>query len=328
MFADRVTRDRDERLVPELRRAALGLSAEPDQHTPQEKKESMMTEMTKIAFLGLGRMGRELVNHLVERADVDLVVWNRSAGPTESYRHRGIQVADSPAQAWADADIVMTCLFGPDAVREVILEANTSLPESTTWVDISTVGPIFAEECAQWSRAHHVAYVHSPVLGSLGPARAGGLGVLIGGDDADARTKTRQFVSLWADADRIVEYDCAVKAASGKLIINYGLAVGMQAIIEATRIGQSGGMTQAEAIDLLKMPKTPLSVIAAMKADLIATRDYSDTQFSTNLLAKDSDLMLTVAQDQPLPALVTAFAALEHARRAGHGEDDFASMAG
>ncbi len=282
----------------------------------------------RIAFLGLGRMGRVLVNHLVTSGDADVVVWNRTAKVADDLRGQGAELARTPAEAWAGADVVMTCLFGPDAVDQVILSSDSAMPADSLWVDISTVGPKFAQQSADWAEAHGLRYVHAPVIGSLGPAKAADLGVLIGGTDPAARAITRQIVTLWADPERIVEYDSAAKAAVGKLEINYGLAVGMQAIIEAVKIGQAGGLTQAEAIDLIKLPKTPLSVIGGMKADLIASRDYSDTQFSTNLLAKDADLMLSVASGQALPALTAAFASLEHARRAGHGEDDFSSMAG
>jgi 3-hydroxyisobutyrate dehydrogenase len=102
----------------------------------------------------------------------------------------------------------------------------------------------------------------------------------------------------------------------------------MQALIEAVRVGQAGGLTQAEALDLARLPKTPLSIIAGMKGAALAGRDYTDTQFSTNLLAKDVDLMLSLVEDQATPALTAAFASLEHARRQGHGEDDFSAMAG
>ncbi len=286
------------------------------------------TRPRRIAFLGLGRMGRELVNHLLTREDTDLVLWNRTPAAAEPFRGRGAQIATSPAEAWTGADLVMTCLFGPDSVDQVVLQAEPAMPAGSLWVDISTVGPEFALKSDQWAQSHGIRYVHAPVIGSLGPAKAGDLGVLIGGTDATARATTRQVVSLWADPDRLIEYGSPVKAAVGKLQVNYGLAVGMQALIEAVKIGQAGGLTQAEAISLVKLPKTPLSVIGGMKADLIASRDYSDTQFSTNLLAKDADLMLSVAKGQALPALTAAFASLEHARRAGHGEDDFASMAG
>ena len=282
----------------------------------------------RIAFLGLGRMGRELVHHLLAAGTFDVTVWNRTMASAEPFGAEGAAVVTNPAQAVIGAEIVITCLFGPEAVRQVVIEPDLELPHNCLWIDISTVGPVAATEFADWAEARGLRYIHAPVLGSLGPAKARDLGVLIGGTDPAARAAARQIVALWADPDRVVEYDSAAAAATGKLVVNYGLAVGGQALAEALRLGAAGGLSQAETIALLKLPKTPLSVIAGMKADVIARADYSATQFSTNLLAKDVDLMLTVASGQALPALTAAFASLEHARRAGHGEDDFAAMAG
>jgi len=282
----------------------------------------------RIAFLGLGRMGRELVHHLLADARFDVVVWNRTPAAAESFRADGAAVAASLAEAVAGTDVVMTCLFGADAVREVVVESGVALPPGCLWVELSTVGPLAAADFAAWAEAGGVHYVHAPVLGSLGPARARDLGVLIGGTDPQARAAARGIVALWADPERIIEYDSAAAAATGKLVVNYGLAVGVQALAEALRLGDAGGLTQAQTLALLRLPKTPLVGIAAAKADIIAHGDYSDTQFSTNLLAKDVDLMLTLADGRALPALTAAFASLEHARRTGHGEDDFAAMVG
>jgi len=276
----------------------------------------------KIAFLGLGRMGAILAGHLVDTGH-DVTTWNRS--PVEP--PAGAAPAPTAADAVAGAEVVCTCLFGPDAVRAVVLDAGLPIPVGATWIDISTVGPAVAGESEAWAEAHGVAYVHSPVLGSLGPARARDLGVLIGSSRAAARDHARPVVAVWADPERIVEYDSPAKAAVGKLVVNLSLAVGYQGLIEAVRVGRSGGLTTAEALRLAGLPKTPFSIIAGMKGAILAKGDYSDTQFSTALLAKDADLMLSVAAGADLPALKAAFAALDHARRAGFGESDFSAMA-
>ena len=278
-----------------------------------------------IAFLGLGRMGRILATHLID-AGHEVTVWNRSPKPTEGFAGLGAHVAACAADAVAGADMTLTCLFGPDAIREAVLDADLPIPQSTVWVDITTVGPMLAQESDAWAGKHGVRYVHSPVLGSLGPAKARDLGVLIGGTDAAARTSARGVVSAWADPQRIVEYETPTKAAVGKLVVNLSLAIGYEGLMEGVRVGESGGLTQAESLALLSLPKTPFSVIAGMKGATLAGGDFSDTQFSTDLLAKDVDLMLRLTAGKQTPALTAAFAALEHARRSGHGDDDFAAM--
>ena len=281
----------------------------------------------RIAFLGLGRMGRELVAHLLSDGSYQVVVWNRTVDKAAPCVELGAELAEKASDAVRDAQVIITCLFGPQAVQDVVLDGDLPWADGACWMDTSTVGPQFARTCAAWASANGIGYVQAPVLGSLGPARAGQLGVLIGSPDEGARALAHEVSSLWADADRIVEYEEAGKAAAGKLLVNYGLAVGMQGLIEACQVGEAGGVTPQEAVALAKLPKTPLSVIAGMKGDALLSHDYSDTQFSASLLAKDAHLMLETAAGVQLPALEVATAALDQACQKGHGEDDFSAMA-
>jgi 3-hydroxyisobutyrate dehydrogenase len=277
----------------------------------------------KIAFLGLGRMGRELAAHIVaDKAEHDVVVWNRTASAADELVERGARRADSAAAAVAGVDLVMTVLFGADEVRQVVTSPNLIEP-GTIWVDVTTVSPADADEFAAWAAARGVRYAHSPVVGSLAPARQGQLGVLLGGEPV-AVDVARPVVALWADEARMRFYDSAAKAATDKLVNNLSLAVAMQGFVEALRLGHSGGLSTEQVVAALD--KSMLSSIKDLKGVSVRSADFSDTQFSANLLVKDAGLMVHTSR-QPLPALSAAYESLESAVRAGRGEDDFAVMA-
>lgn len=275
-----------------------------------------------IALLGLGRMGRELVTHLID-AGHSVTAWNRSEGPTETVGRRGARIADSPAEAVQGADAVITVLFGPDAVRETVIEPSLPIRQGALWIDVTTVAPSDADDFDAWARSAGIPYVHSPVVGSLAPARAGSLAVLIGGEHAAAR-EARNIVSLWADPDKIRMFDAPRKAAAAKLVANLALAVSMEALSETLRLGRAGGLSTDELLDVL--PLTTIAGIAAMKGPVVASGDFSDTQFSAALLAKDLRLILATA-DVPLPAAALVAAELQRAVDAGHGDEDFSVIA-
>jgi 3-hydroxyisobutyrate dehydrogenase len=280
-------------------------------------------ELVKIAFLGLGRMGRELAAHIADKANEhDLVVWDRTRSAADELIDRGARRADSAAAAVAGVELVITALFGADAVREVVTSPNLVEP-GTTWVDVTTVSPADADEFVAWANARGVRYVHSPVVGSLAPARHGQLGVLLGGDPA-AVDIAKPVVTLWADRSRMRFYDTAAKAATDKLVNNLSLAVAMQGFVEALRLGHSGGLSTEQVMAALD--KSMLSSIKDLKAATVRSADFSDTQFSSSLLVKDSGLMVHTSR-HPLPALTAAYESLASAVRAGRGEDDFAVMA-
>ncbi|MFF1572331.1 NAD(P)-dependent oxidoreductase [Leifsonia sp. NPDC058292] len=275
-----------------------------------------------IAFLGLGRMGRELVPHLID-AGHRVTAWNRSPEPAQVIGRRGAHVAATAGEAVGTAEAVVSALFGPDTVREVILDGDLPFAPHALWVDVTTVSPADATEFASWADGVGVRYVHSPVIGSLAPARAGKLGVLVGGE-LDAAREARKIVALWADPDKLRMLGSPAKAATGKLIANLALAVSAEALIESLRLGEAGGLDQREVLDTLGI--TTIAPIAGMKGETIVSGDFDDTQFSAALLAKDLGLMLATAE-KPLPAVALVAEALRRAIDAGDGERDFTVIA-
>jgi 3-hydroxyisobutyrate dehydrogenase len=276
----------------------------------------------KIAFLGLGRMGRELAAHLVTDGH-DVTVWNRTASAADGLVRAGAKQAATPTEAVSAADVVVSVLFGPDAVRAVVLDPDLPIRAGAVWIDVTSVSPADADDFQEWASTRHVHYAHSPVVGSLGPARARGLGVILGGD-TEAVTAATPVVSTWAAPDRLAVFDTAAKAATAKLVANLTVAVAMQGLVEALRLGHSGGLSTNDVLGVLD--RSMLAGIKNLKEANITAASFDDTQFSANLLCKDTRLMLHTSR-YPLPATTAAFAAFEQARRSGHGEDDFAVIA-
>ena len=59
--------------------------------------------MTRIAFLGLGRMGQGMACRLVTKGH-DVVVWNRSPDKAKPVVQLGARLATNPAAAVAGAE--------------------------------------------------------------------------------------------------------------------------------------------------------------------------------------------------------------------------------
>jgi len=276
----------------------------------------------KIAFLGLGRMGHELVRHLATKTDHTVVAWNRTPRDPADYEDVGVTLVASSEDAVSDADVVVTMLFGTDAVREVVSPLLPKL-QGKLWIDVTTVSPDEATGFAAEAEANGVRYVHSPVIGSTGPAHEGTLGVLVGGHTEDV-ADARRLVSAWADPDRLRACDTPAQAALFKLIANLALAVAGQGIQEALRLGATGGLS-AGAV-MTHLAQTPLGALAGLKGDMVRDGAYDRTEFSVDLLAKDIRLMLQTSE-LPLPATTAAFVSLERARGEGRGGEDFATIA-
>jgi len=277
----------------------------------------------KVSFLGLGRMGRELVRHVIAGGH-DVTVWNRTAAATADASAAGATVADSPASAVADAEVVLTMFFGPGVVREVIIGPGLAFAPDALWVDATTVSPADAGEFAEWARGRGIRFVSAPVVGSVGPAHDGTLGTLLGGAAVDVAA-ARTITDLWSDPEKVRELPTPAAAATAKLVANLGVAVVAEGIREAVVLGHAGGMSTHEVLDFLKL--TQLASQATVKAPIIEDRAWAEkVQFSADALAKDTGFMTGLAGAGALPAVEAMAARLAAAARDGLGASDYIAV--
>ncbi|MFC4244067.1 NAD(P)-dependent oxidoreductase [Gryllotalpicola reticulitermitis] len=275
----------------------------------------------KIGFLGLGRMGRELVQHVIAGGN-DVTVWNRTKSATEDAAAAGAHVAENPAAAVAGAEVVVTMFFGPTVTSDVLTgpDADVTFEPGALWIDVTTVAPADASEFAEWAGARGIRFVSSPVIGSTGPAHEGTLGTLLGGAEADVAA-ARPIAELWSDPEKIRTFATQSAAATAKLIANLSVAVVAEGIAESLRVGHAGGMSTDEVLEVL--PLTQFAGQAAMKKPIIAGQDWSKTQFAVDALVKDTGFMTALAGAGELPAVEAWAARLADAHDAGLGGADY-----
>lgn len=101
-----------------------------------------------IAFLGTGRLGTELARHLIKNPGLNVTVWNRTKEKTESLVQSGASVAEDPREAVRDAELVVSCLFNANAVRDLVIDSKLIGP-GVTWADVTTVSPAESGEFAE-----------------------------------------------------------------------------------------------------------------------------------------------------------------------------------
>jgi 3-hydroxyisobutyrate dehydrogenase-like beta-hydroxyacid dehydrogenase len=272
----------------------------------------------RVAFLGLGRMGAPMAAH-VARAGHDLTVWNRTPGRAAALTDLGATEAGTVADAVNGAEVVVTMLFGPDAVREVLAEVRQHAPREALVVESSTIGPAVAREVANGLR-----FVDAPVVGSVGPATDGTLGVLVGGSAEDYAT-AEPLLHLWGDRERVRHLGPVGAGSAMKLVINLTLGVAMGGIGEALRLAQDLGIDRPAALDVLATG--PLAASVNTKRRMLEEGEFTPTGFSLDLMAKDLDLALQAA-DGDLALTRMALAAARDAIASGHADDDYAALAG
>src|SRR5438128_1622689 len=135
--------------------------------------------MTKIAVLGTGKMGGAIAQRLKVRG-FDVSVWDRTKSKAEALQVG--PVVDSPADAARDADVLISMVTGPQALRDVYFGPNGvfAAGADSTIVDMSTAGPAAARELADAAELHGAKLVAAPVIGSIPAVNSGTLLILAG----------------------------------------------------------------------------------------------------------------------------------------------------
>ena len=136
----------------------------------------------RIAFLGLGQMGANLARLLLERG-YDLTIWNRTPSAAERLAQAGATVAQTPALAVVDAELVFTMVHDDEALESILLEqgALAAIPSGATHVSLSTISPALSDRLAAEHSAHQQNFVACPVFGRPAIAAEGKLWLAIAG---------------------------------------------------------------------------------------------------------------------------------------------------
>lgn len=280
--------------------------------------------MTRIAFLGLGAMGRRMAARLLA-AGHPVTVWNRSPQPADALRALGADVAATPRAAVAGAAVVISMVFDDAASRRVWLDAQdgalAGLAPAAIAIESSTVTPGWIGELAAAAAARGVGFVDAPVAGSRPQAEAGQLIFMAGGDAAAVARVTPLLRTMGRALHHVG------KVGSGawlKLAVNALFGTQVAAMAEVLAQLRAAGLDTARAVEALRaMPVT--SPAAAGAAVLMLAADYRP-QAPVDLIAKDLGYALA-SSAQPLPltqAVAERFAA---ARRAGYGGDNLVAVA-
>ena len=142
------------------------------------------TPPVRIAFLGIGLMGKPMASRLV-RAGYPLVAWNRTVAKVLALEVLGATVAATAAEAAAQADVVITMLEDGAAVAGVIDQAAAGLRAGTLVVDMSSTRQAEAEALHARLQARGIAFIDAPVSGGVLGAEAGSLAIMAGGAEQD-----------------------------------------------------------------------------------------------------------------------------------------------
>jgi len=286
--------------------------------------DPITSEKNKLGFLGVGYMGRPIVQRLLE-SGFKVAAYDRDRRKAEELIRYGGTVAESVAQLSSTCDVVLSCLPSDEAVLDVYKGPNGAFANAlrgALTIDMSTVNPETSLELSKLGSERGVDVLDVTISGSTPAAEQGAL-ILFGGGDQGCFSAAESIFRVVAR-----KYFYLGPSGSGaimKLVVNALLGIGMQAIAEAVAFGEKSGLDRNRLLDVLSQT----AVVAPAhvgKLQRAMTNDYSP-QFPLRLMHKDFGLMLShaAAAGADLPATRVAFE-VNSAQSAQGPEQDFSAV--
>jgi len=281
-----------------------------------------MADKQKIGFIGLGKMGVPMSQNLVKKG-YSVTVWNRSKDKTKPLADAGAKVANSPKEAAAGADVIVS-MIADDAALEMVSYAPNGAFEGAKsgaiYIDMSTVSPSASAKVDEAAKKKGIQYLRAPVSGSTVLAAAGTLTVFASGPK-DAYDKVVDVLGCFGQ--KVFHVGTGEEARYLKLVMNMMVGLTSAMVAEALTFGEVGGMNWEQMIDIVNA-SVAASPLIGYKGALLKSRNYAPA-FTASQMAKDFDIMLEAgkAKNVPLPmtALIRQFWATMMAT--GKGENDF-----
>lgn len=279
----------------------------------------------KIAFIGLGIMGSRMAANLVKEG-YHLYLHNRTVSKANDLLSERVELAETPAAAAFNADVVITMLSTPEIVQEAAMGENGFLPmlgKGKVWIDCSTVNPSFSKQMADICDQMGFNFLDAPVAGSLKPAELGELVFLIGGKKTIVKYCTPLFKSM---GKKIVHAGESGSGSALKLVNNLVMGLSMYAFTEGLLLGDSLGIDKETIIVLLEGSPIAAPMIQGKKEKYLKG-DYSP-EFPLQWLQKDLQLAAQTAYENgiALPGANTIKEIFGLAKQSGYAEQDFTSV--
>ena len=192
----------------------------------------------RISFLGLGKMGRALVPHLLNAGHF-ITVWNRNNVITEKFAAQGAEVARSAADAVKNCEVAFTLLLNDAALEDVLFEGGVldAMPRGAIHVSVSTISVALAKRLTVEHEKRGLRHVGAPVFGRPNVAAEGKLWVVAGGAK-DALEKVRSLLEIYSRGITVVSEE-PWRAHAMKLAGNFSVAAMVATLSEAMTVAES-----------------------------------------------------------------------------------------
>lgn len=251
--------------------------------------------MTRVAMIGLGRMGSGMAGRLLAAGN-ELVVANRTPERAAALVAAGAISASTPAEAANGAEAVIVMVSDDEASRAVWqgpdgVLAGQLLPGALA-IECSTLSADRVRELAAVAGEAGLRYVDAPVTGLPDAAAAGRLTLLVGADLADLEA-ARPFLDPLAY--QILHFGPVGAGTAYKLIVNLIGAVQIAGVAEGLALAERAGLDLDQVVAALALGQAASPQVVRNSRRMAASDHGENVVFSGRLRRKDAAYAMALA---------------------------------
>lgn len=251
--------------------------------------------MSKIAFVGVGRMGANMARHLQLDCghDVTAVFDVNKTVSAEIAAELGAKDCSTLSEVTEAAEIIFTVVTNDDAMRVIFLQDGDNLfsgAAGKTFINCATLSPGIHKEVYEAGKKVEAHVLEGAMASSISQAREGKLFLMIGGNQ---EVFAQHKVLLDQLSINLRLCGPIGKAAEVKALVNMVMNINTAALAEGLGLADAMGLDLQMVCDIFAQTGANSRVLETDSEDMI-DRDH-ECWFSAEHAAKDSGIAAALA---------------------------------
>ena len=279
----------------------------------------------KIAFIGLGIMGKPMAKNLL-KAGHSLQVYDINRESVAEVEAAGAQGFATAREAVQGVGLVITMLPNSPQVKAVMLEEDKLaevMPRDAVFIDCSSINPVASREIAAELAKNGIEMLDAPVSGGQPKAIDGTLSFMVGGK----QVVFDKFKPVLEAMGASVVLCGDIGAGNVTKLCNQTIvAVNIAALAEALQMGQMCGVEPEKVFQAIRGGLAGSTVMNA-KAPMMMDQNFQPG-FRIDLHIKDLNNVVDAAKavDAPIPLTQTVLEMMKILHRDGDGVCDHSAL--
>ena len=251
--------------------------------------------INKLGFIGLGNVGINLVNNLINKK-TKINVFDINTKRYLKLKNKNIKICNNLKELATSSNIIITCLPSPKAVSNVIEKLLPNINNSHLWIEMSTTDKNELIRLAKIFKKKGGNVLEAPITGGAHRAKSGNISILVSGDKKNFK---KAFPILSKMGYKILFCGKLGNASILKVISNYLASLHLLGIGEALTVSKKHNLDLGLTFNAIKI-SSGNSFVNETETKVILSGSY-DVGFTMDLAKKDINLFNNLADEFKIP---------------------------